>query len=454
MALDDFDWSSIIDSGIPEAAGNGAADFNPLSGLDLFNGDTGAAFANFTPEQTQSLLTALSSMDKTTLAGLLGASGPLAGLLGQLASGGQGPTQRGSTSNSISSTTASNSLTNQSGTNTQNSQDTRTGFTDSRTGQTLDPAAQAAMDRLNAQLGRNDAGAQGAYNSGLSMLEQLAQGQMGKMTNGSGASSLESPSTTPTPSATGNFPGGPPTDYNAGIGNLIKQAFGSFTGDLASNAITSARNRGFAGGADLLGTAAAPMMGQTLAQVPAMEAKAYLDHVLQAYDLESQNAGRVSSANAQALNAGTNALQPGIAKYGQDIQKYGIDRQADNQQIGQITSLLQALMGPQRDLMTGNTNLLNAAPRGSTSNSLTGSQNNQSLSGATTSQTAQSGNTQSNSLSQSNTSGTTTTPTGTLLGQGLQNVAQGAATGVATQDARDQQAAFQKSIMDLLARRG
>jgi hypothetical protein len=298
------------------------------------------------------------------------------------------------------------------------------------------------------------------------MLQQLATGQMGAFTQGGGgAGPVGAPNTTPNAAAVTGFPTAPPTAYNAGLGNLIKQAFGSFVGDLGSQAITNARGRGFAGGGDLLNSAAAPMMGQSLAQVPAMEAKAYLDHVLQAYGLESQNAAAQNAANAGALNAATNALGPGIAKYGADVQKYGIDRNADNNQLGQMTSLLQALMGPQNNLMAGNLNLLNAAPRSTAQNTLTGGTNNTTnLSGTTTGSQSQSqnqsqgntvsqGNTmsQGNTQSQNNQSGTSTTPMGTVIGTGLGNIGQGVATGVAAQQSRDAGLDFQKSLLAALA---
>jgi len=399
---------------------------------------------------------------------IMGALGPTAGLVGNLASGGQGPTTLSGANQS--------GFNNQSGfsnSNTSGSQQTITsrdetgsrtdsGFNNQTIQPIIDPAAQGAMDRLSGMLGRNAQSAQGANDLGLSLLEKLATGSMDAFTSGSGASALQGPNTTPTPTAVGNFPTSPPTAYNSGLGNLIKQAFGSFVGDLGSQAITNARNRGFSGGGDLLNSAAAPMMGQTLAQVPAMEAKAYMDHVLQAYGLESENAGRVSAANAAAMNAGTNALGPGIAKYSADVSKYGIDRNADNQQLGQLTSLLQALMQPNRDLMTGNTNLLSAAPRGSTNNTLSGNQSNTSLSGTSianqTNQSQSQGQTGSNtqSGSQSNAQTQATTPMGNVIGTGVGNILGGIGTGIAAGGGPDftgdaaRTATTQRTILDLL----
>jgi hypothetical protein len=241
-----------------------------------------------------------------------------------------------------------------------------------------------------------------------------------------------------------------PTEYNPALGNLIKQAFGSFVGDLGSNAITNARQRGFAGGADLLGSAAAPMMGQTLAQVPSMQAKAYLDHVLQAYSEESQNAARESGAYTNAQNAATNALGPGIAKYNADINKYGIDRSADTAQMGQTASLLQMMMDPQQKLMANNIGFLNAIPHGTDSSTLSGSQGTQTMSGNTSQQSQSNFNNaslggsqsqnqsqnQSQSNSQSNSQGNTnnsaSVPTGTNIGTGLANIIQGGAQGYAS----------------------
>jgi hypothetical protein len=293
-------------------------------------------------------------------------------------------------------------------------------------------------------LGGNAGGAQGAFNQGLSMLQALAAGQGA----GGAGEGIGRPNTTPQAAPVTGFPTALPTAYNSGLGNLIKQAFGSFVGDLGSSAITNARARGFAGGGDLLNSAAAPMMGQSLAQVPAMEAKAYLDHVLQAYGLQSENAGRENAARAQSLNAATSALGPGVTAY-------GIDKQSANQELSNMTSLLQALMGPQQMMMQGNTALLNAAPRSTAQNTLTGGQTNQtSLSGTTSGSQSQSqSQQQGNTLSQGSQSGTSTTPLGTVIGTGLGNIAQGAATGVAAQQSRDAGLDFQKTLLAALAGR-
>jgi len=381
---------------------------------------------------------------------IFGGSGPLASLLGNLASGGISGTTSGTSNTSGTTSQSQSGFSNQQ----QNQQRNDSGFSNTANQQSLDPAAQMAMDRLTGMLGSNAPGAQGAYNQGLSMLQQLATGAMGQMNGTGGVGSIAAPNTTPSAAPVTGFPSELPTAYNPAIGNLIKQAFGSFTGDLASNAITNARGRGFAGGADLLGTAAAPMMGQSLAQVPAMEAKAYLDHVLQAYDLQSQNASREAGANAGALNAATNALGPGISKYAADVSKYGIDRSQNNQQLSNMTSLLQALMGPQNNLMAGNLNLLNSAPRGSTQNTLTGGQSNQNLSNTT--------QTGSQSLSQSqqsgNTTGQTATPLPRVVGSGIGDIIGGIGTGITagggpnlspTPGAND----FQKSLLKLLGQK-
>lgn len=407
----------------------------------------------------------LSGLSPQAVGSLIGTLGPIAGLVGTISGNGQTGTQRGQTNQSNSGTqsgtqSGSQSGTNQSQTATNQVQNSaQTGYANTNTQQTLDPAAQAAMDRLTGML-NNGGGAQTAYNSGLSMLQQLASGAMGRMgANGSGASPIGAPNTTPSPQAVTGFPQGLPTEYNPAIGNLIKQAMGSFVGDLGSQAITNARARGFAGGTDLLGSAAAPMMGQSLAQVPAMEAKAYLDHVLQAYGLQTQNASAENAARAGALNAATNALGPGIAKYGADVSKYGIDRNADNAQLGQMTSLLQALMGPQQALMTGNLNLLNAAPRGSQQNTLTGNQGTQTLSGlsqtqgSNQSQFANQNASQSASQQSGNTQQQGSVPLGPQVGQGLANVAQGAATGYAAVDAAQQRNDFNNRLLDVIARR-
>jgi hypothetical protein len=297
------------------------------------------------------------------------------------------------------------------------------------------------MDRLTGMLNQNAGGAQGAYDQGLSMLRQLAETSMG-----TGGESPSAPNTSPQAAPVTGFPTELPTTYNPGLGNLIKQAFGSFVGDLGGQAITNARSRGFAGGADLLNTAAAPMMGQSLAQVPAMEAKAYLDHVLQAYSEQSQNAGRENAAGAQALNAATNALGPGVAKYGADVTKYGIDRQQDNNRIQAMQSLLQSLMGPQNSLMNANLGLLANAPRGTQQNSISGSQGNQTLSGSNTSNTQ----TGSQSQSQANTQGQNSTPIGNVIGTGIGNIIGGGAQGFANNDPNNFNNQLNKTLLGLL----
>lgn len=369
---------------------------------------------------------------------LLGAAGPTAGLFGNLISGGQTGSQNqtsNSNQNGTSNQTGSNTQsgfqnTNGTSATTQTGNTSQTGFQNGTSTPTLNPNAQAAIDRLNGML-TNTGGADGAYNSGLSMLMELAKGQMA---SGS-ASTPVRPNTTPSPAGVTGFPTELPTAYNAGLGNLIKQAFGSMTGDIASSAITNARNRGFAGGADLLGTAAAPIAGQALAEVPAQEAKAYLDHVLQAYGLQTQNAVGENAARANSLNAATNALGPGVSMY-------NIDRQANNQQAATTGSLLQALMAPHNTNMNANLSLATGLPHGTETNTLTGSQGTNSLSGVTTNNSQ----TQTGSQGTSNQQGTTTgnnsnttnqtqnTPIGNTIGTGIGNIIQGGAVGLAAND--------------------
>ena len=289
-----------------------------------------------------------------------------------------------------------------------------------------------------AVIGGTTPGATGAYQQGLAGLQALAAASGG----GTAASRPGAPATTPNAAPVEGFDLSMPTKIDPNLVNLIKQSFGTMTGDIASSAITEARRRGYAGDAGLLQTAAAPVAGQALAQVPAAESKALLDMMLNAYVAKNNAAAQYNAANAGALNAATNALMPGVNAYGHEVTAYGNELNAGNQRIANTTSLMNALMAPQNQMIAANLGLINALPHGTTNNTLSGGTTNQTLSGVTSGSNmgTQVGGGSSNTGSQTasnqtntgNTTGTVTQPIGNVIGTGIGNIVGGGAAGYAS----------------------
>jgi hypothetical protein len=122
------------------------------------------------------------------------------------------------------------------------------------------------------------------------------------------------------------------------ISSLVEQAYQPQFGDLATNLIEQARNRGFAGGADLLTQAPSTSMGQTaLRDLQGQMANSKLQTALQYYpQAVSTGAGAYSTPSALRM-AGANQLE------------------------GLNQNIIQALGGIGQNGMANRMNFLNAA---------------------------------------------------------------------------------------------
>lgn len=399
-----------------------------------------------------SLLQALAA-NPGLLGAIAGMAGPVGGLIGNLASGGQTGSQNQTNTGNLSgynnqdltgvtntnqtgfSNQTGGATQNQTGTSNQTGYSNTTGTSNQSQTPTLDPRASSAADRLTSLLSGGFGGsAEGMYNDALSLMRSLAL-------QGGGATAAR-PNTSPTPAAVTGFPDQLPTTIDPALAALVKQANQTMVGDIASQAITGARERGFAGGASLLNEAASPVASGALAAVPAAEAKQLLDMMLNSYIAQGNVAAQRAAAQAGALNAATNALGPGV-------QAYGAELNAGNQRIANQASLLQAMMSPQQQLINANLGLMNALPHGTnisgtqTNNTISGQSGTNSLSGVTsnvsntntgqtgTQNTGQSSRQNTGQQSNTNITGNQSIPLGQVIGTGIGNLIGGGATGYA-----------------------
>ncbi len=114
-----------------------------------------------------------------------------------------------------------------------------------------------------------------------------------------------------------------PTAANLGSGNvqippalqaLVKQAYQPYVGDIAQQAIESARNRGFSGGADLLNTGpAGAIAGPALANASGMEANSLLQAMLAFPQASANTAGAYNAPVGQQAQVGAQSLNPQAA---------------------------------------------------------------------------------------------------------------------------------------------
>jgi hypothetical protein len=114
-----------------------------------------------------------------------------------------------------------------------------------------------------------------------------------------------------------------PTAANLGSGNvqippalrdLVRQAYQPYVGDIAQQAIESARNRGFAGGADLLNTGpAGAIAGPALANASGMEANSLLQAMLAFPQASANIAGAYNAPINTQAQIGQASLQPQAA---------------------------------------------------------------------------------------------------------------------------------------------
>lgn len=391
---------------------------NPITGSGLNDPYAGwtTPTAGGDPSWWNNVVNGLSGISPQLWGALAGGIAGGTGLIGGLASGGQGPTvtNNGTTNqtgfNNQTGTTNVAGTSSQIGTTNQTGTQNQTGYANTNQQPTLLPAANDAIARLTSLFNSQMPGAMSAYNTGLQGIQSLLATGGGNLP--------AAPNTTP---AGYNAPD--PWSYDPALMKTIKRSFDAAIGDIGANAINDARARGFAGGADLLGNAASPYMGQALARMPSDMAARYLDAKLGGYSAQQ-------NAQIGGMNAQTNALFPGV-------QAYAAQANAQNQNLAAQASLLNALMSPMTSMMNANLGLLNALPHGQTGSTLTGGTNTNTLSGITTQDgaTTQTGTqtNQSNSGQTGNTSqsGVSTTPMGTVVGNGLGNIASGAAQGYA-----------------------
>lgn len=126
-----------------------------------------------------------------------------------------------------------------------------------------------------------------------------------------------------------------PTAANLGSGNvqippalqdLVRRAYEPYVGNIAQQAIESARNRGFSGGAELLNTGpAGAIAGPALANASGMEAQSLLQAMLQFPQASANIAGAFNQPLAQQANVGQASLMPQnqLAQgYGQAFRSY------------------------------------------------------------------------------------------------------------------------------------
>lgn len=439
--IDPAGWSLYGDSGggfsidpslYTGTLGMAPLDTSWLTGAASDGGSLGSAGLFGIPGLTpQSLLTTL-----------LGGAAPLASLLGAISTGGQGPTGTSQTSGMTSGATnqQQTGTWGQTGNTSQIGTTNQTGTT-SQTGsvmpQLLGPAAAAGGNAANL-LNLMSPQASGLYGQGTSLLSTLVPQLLGGTSpaqqqvsaaitkllgmQGPGPSSFPSISTTPSPE----------------LISMVKSAFEPYIGTLTDQAITSARNRGFAGGADLLGGPAAAIAGPALANVPGLEAQALMDMMVKLPTAQAQIAAEEAAANTNAYQAAIQAALGG----GQ------LANTAAGQQGSLAPSLLQMLLNPMTTALQGNLALLTGYPTGSTS-----SQTGSSTGTGSTSQTGMNTVTgQSGSQATGTTAGTTSGqqsgsqqfPMGSIIGQRLAGVLGGLAQGYQA----GQVSPFQQMLMD------
>lgn len=100
---------------------------------------------------------------------------------------------------------------------------------------------------------------------------------------------------------------------------MIRAAFEPFIGDIGDQAITAARNRGFAGGADLLGGAATPLAARALANVPGQQAQALLQYNMQIPLMNAQIQQMLMQGFQGAAGVGNSMMNPLAQAIGQQI---------------------------------------------------------------------------------------------------------------------------------------
>jgi hypothetical protein len=139
-----------------------------------------------------------------------------------------------------------------------------------------------------------------------------------------------------------------PTAANMASGNmqippalqqLINKAYDPYIGDITSNAIENARNRGFAGGADLLGGPAGQIAGPGLANAAGMKAQSLLQAMLQFPQGAAQIAGSYNQPINQLAGVAGQSMQPQFNMFANT--PYG-SQQTQNQNWGQTAGQMLA----------------------------------------------------------------------------------------------------------------
>jgi hypothetical protein len=165
---------------------------------------------------------------------------------------------------------------------------------------TMAPEAAAAGQQISGALTGQLPTAQNLWGQGANLMQQLLP-QAQNLLKGMGG-----PGAIPIPTM-----------------DLIKQAFEPMVGDIADQAITAARNRGFGGGADLLGGAASPLAGRALANIPGQEAAAYIQASQQVPWLNAQIQNMQNQGLLQALQGGAafgqQMMNPAQTTIGQNL---------------------------------------------------------------------------------------------------------------------------------------
>ena len=189
-------------------------------------------------------------------------------------------------------------------------------------GQSVNPNVPTAQRAIQAQqgqaLGYMQPGANQLWNTGTGLMNQLGQGQNPMQQQQQSILAALAPQAANM--ASGNMQ--IPPQLQA----LVKQAYQPYVGDIAQQAIESARNRGFAGGAELLNTGpAGAIAGPALANAAGMEAQSLLQAMLQFPQASANIAGAYNQPINQMAGIAGQSMAPQQAQaqgYGQMFSAY------------------------------------------------------------------------------------------------------------------------------------
>jgi hypothetical protein len=153
------------------------------------------------------------------------------------------------------------------------------------------------------------------------------------------------------------------------IQRTIEQAFEPAMGDIARQAIESARNRGWAGGAELLAGPGAPIAGPALADLQGQMAKAKLEYGLALPQAAATIAGAYTQPLETRLGAGIPVTQEG-ARLAAALQ--GVSKERADQLLRLLQLLQEGRTGQATSIVTGEKGPDYAAAAGTLADTLSG----------------------------------------------------------------------------------